>query len=261
MKTLSLNSTENSQLIASKDLQYTLSYFAIHFAGASARGILAYAGADWKPIYPNWGAEKPLTPFERLPVLTIIHPNSGEEESQPKELHLAENVAIDMFLAKQFGFHGNDAWEEALINAYYSNSNIMFFQEIMNNYFWTSVDKSDEEKKKYLDTLLNEQLSDWARIHEGHLENNHLNGHYVGNRTTLPDIRTTTMLDALEKIIGKERLAIVVNETKTPGIIKVRHTIESKPSYSTWINSDEYKKLDVKSTAFVKDHHPELLSE
>jgi len=68
------------------------------------------------------------------------------------------------------------------------------------------------------------------------------------------------MLDALEKIIGKERLATVVNESKTPGIIRVRNKVESKDSYANWILCEEYKKLDVKSEGMVRDHHPELLS-
>jgi len=52
----------------------------------------------------------------------------------------------------------------------------------MNNFFWESQPKSDEEKRQYLDKMVNDQLTNWARIHEAHLENNHLNGHYVGNR-------------------------------------------------------------------------------
>ncbi|KAG0368803.1 hypothetical protein BC939DRAFT_330308 [Gamsiella multidivaricata] len=254
MKTFNLDSETNSKIVASKDLKYTLAYFGIHFAGASARGILAYAGADWTPVYPNWGSEKSAQPFEVIPVLTII-----DLKNDGHELVLAENVAIDIFLAKQFGLHGSNAWEEALINAFYSNSNTMFFQEIMNNFFWESSGKDEEEKAKYLETFLNDALTTWGRIHEAHLENNHGNGHYVGNRTTLADIRTTTMLDALEKIIGKDRVATIINETKTPNVIKVRENVEAKPSYQTWITSEEYQKLDVKSTALVKEHHPELV--
>ncbi|GJJ74165.1 hypothetical protein EMPS_06523 [Entomortierella parvispora] len=254
MKVYNLDSTENSKLIKAEGLQYKLLYFGMHYGGTSARGILAYANADWEPVFPtpNWGVEKPNAPFEMIPVLTVIHPTG-------QKLVLAENVAIDIFLAKQFGLHGENAWEEALINSFYSNSNTFFYQEIMNIFFWESSSKDEEEKAKYLDTFLNEQLSNWARIHEAHLENNHLNGHYVGNRATLADIRTTTMLDSLEKIIGKERVATVVNEAKTPGILKVRHLVESKDSYAGWIQSAEYKKLDVKSESMLRDHHPELL--
>ncbi|KAF9151166.1 hypothetical protein BG015_006996 [Linnemannia schmuckeri] len=251
MKPFNINSEESSRLVASDNLKYTHSYFSIHFAGTNARGILAYAGAAWTPLYVNWGVDKPNMPFEVLPLLTIIHPNG-------KELTLSENNAIDIFLAKQFGLHGRNAWEEALINAFYSSSNCMFFQEIMNSFFWESSGKSEEEKAKYLDDFLNKTLASWGRIHEAHLLNNHSNGHYVGDRTTLADIRTTTMLDALEKIIGPDRVASIINTTKTPNIIKVRANIESNPTYKAWISSDEYKKLSVNSAGFVKDHHPEL---
>ncbi|KAF9380331.1 hypothetical protein CPB97_008404 [Podila verticillata] len=251
MKTFNLDYEESSKIVALDGLKYKLSYFGMHFGGTSARGILAYAGADWTPTYPVWRDEKANAPFELIPILTVISPDG-------KELVLAENVAIDIFLAKQFGLHGTNPWEEAIINAYYSNSNTFFFQEIMNNFFWESQPKSVEEKRQYLDKMVNDQLTNWARIHEAHLENNHLNGHYVGNRTTLADIRTTTMLDALEKIIGSESVASVVNTVKTPGIAKVRSQVEGKPSYAAWRASEDYAKLNKSSANFVRDQHPEL---
>lgn len=164
-------------------------------------------------------------PFEVIPLLTIIHPDGKVhphilfhllfarlrrflQEPLPtlidsmsllllpfyhiprlnkkkQELALSENNAIDIFLAKQFGLHGRNAWEEALINAFYSSSNCMFFQEIMNSFFWESSGKSEDEKAKYLDDFLNKTLASWGRIHEAHLVNNHSNGHYVGDRVTL----------------------------------------------------------------------------
>ncbi|KAG0296230.1 hypothetical protein BGZ98_001059, partial [Dissophora globulifera] len=118
--------------------------------------------------------------------------------------------------------------------------------------------KSDEEKATVLNTFLTKSLPTWSNIQEAHLKSNNRNGHYVGNRTTLADIRTTTMLDALTKIIGADRVKSVINETNTPGIHKVVTNVQSNPSYAAWINSDEYKKLDSNTTAFVKEHHPEL---
>ncbi|KAF9343797.1 hypothetical protein BGX26_005193 [Mortierella sp. AD094] len=250
MKTFNVNFEENSKLVASDSLKYKLAYFGIHFGGTSSRGILAYAGAEWTPIYPDWATEKANMPFEVLPVLTVIHPDG-------KELLLSENVAVDNFLAKQFGLHGQNSWEEAIINSFYSSSNTMFFQEFMLGFFWATNKKSDEEKKENLNKFLNNQLSNWARIHEAHLESNRQNVHYVGERTTLADIRTTTMLDSMEKILGKERVATIINKTKTPGIVKVRKNVESKPSYKTWITSEEYQKLDAQSTGFVKQNYPE----
>ncbi|KAF9952550.1 hypothetical protein BGZ72_006130 [Mortierella alpina] len=251
MKPLNLDSEENSKLLASDKLKYTHAYFEIHFAGTNSRGILAYAGADWTPVYPSWPADKASMPFELLPVLTITHPDG-------KSLELSESIAIDIFLAKQFGLHGNNAWEEALINSYYSHSNAMFFQETMFNYFWESVGKSEEEKAEYLQKYLSETLPAWAKIHETNLVHNHSNGHYVGNKTTLADIRTTTLLGAIEEIFGKERIASVINDTETPAIVKLRETIESKPSYAAWIHSDVYKKLSAGSEDMIKKHHPEL---
>ncbi|KAK3816268.1 MAG: hypothetical protein J3Q66DRAFT_440721 [Benniella sp.] len=197
MKTLSLAFQSNSDLVASKDLKYKLLYFGIHFG------------------------DKAKQPFEVIPVLTVIRPdnnnnNDSNNGSDQQELVLAENMAIDLFLAKQFGLHGENAWEEAVIK---------------------------------------------CKVHfptgQGSMKNNHLNGHYVGNWTTLADIRTTTLLDSFSKIIGKARVAQVVNETATPGIIKVVKNVENQPSYKAWIESEEYKKRDAKSMTLVKEH-PEL---
>ena len=67
------------------------------------------------------------------------------------------------------------------------------------------------------------------------------------------------MLDSVEKIVGKERVATVISEAKTPGIIRMRHKVESKESYQAWIHSEDYKKLDARSVTMLKDHHPELV--
>ncbi|KAG0311448.1 hypothetical protein BGZ99_010164 [Dissophora globulifera] len=255
MKVYSIDCQENSKLVASKSLKYTLAYLELHFSGVSGRALLAYGGANWTPIYPDWEVEKTNMPFEQLPVLRIIE---TEEGGAGRELLLAENFAIDHFLAKQFGLHGENSWEEALINSFYSSSSSLFFQALINNFFWGSATKSDEEKAAALDTLLTKALPTWCNLHESHLKNNHQNGHYVGNRTTLADIKTVTVLDALTKVIGVDRFDSVINETTTPGLHKVIVNVQNNPSYAAWINSDEYKTLDSKTTAFVKEHHPEL---
>ncbi|KAG0243192.1 hypothetical protein B0O80DRAFT_497084 [Mortierella sp. GBAus27b] len=255
MKTFSLDSETNSKLIASKDLKYELLYFPLHFGGTNARAILAYAGAEWTATYPeNWADAKPLQPFEQMPVLKLIH----AENKSGKDLTVAESAAIDIFLAKQFGLHGENAWEEALINGLYVNTNIAFFSGVMAGYFFESASKSDDEKIEHLEKFLKGSLSDWARIHEEHLKNNGSNGHYVGDKTTLADIRTATFLDATAKVISKERLAQVVNENATPSILKVADKIENNPGYKAWVQSAEYKKLDTNSIGFVKQYHPEL---
>lgn len=71
----------------------------------------------------------------------------------------------------------------------------MFFQEIMNSFFWESSGKSEDEKAKYLDDFLNKTLASWGRIHEAHLVNNHSNGHYVGDRVNLSFISSRLLID------------------------------------------------------------------
>ncbi|KAG0297745.1 hypothetical protein BGZ98_000456, partial [Dissophora globulifera] len=62
MKVYSIDCQEDSKLVASKNLKYTLAYFELHFSGVSGRALLAYAGADWTPVYPDWGADKTNMP-------------------------------------------------------------------------------------------------------------------------------------------------------------------------------------------------------
>ncbi|KAG0211723.1 Glutathione S-transferase S1 [Mortierella sp. GBA30] len=237
MTTLNLDFEENSILVASDKLKYELKYFPLHFGGTNARG--------------DWPADKPNTLFGQIPVLTIIHPDG-------KKIELGESAAIDIFLAKQFGLHGNNAWEEAVINALYAHSNHFWFFGTMANFFWSSTDKTDEEKAQLAEKYLNESLTNWATIHETTLIKNNNTGHYVGNRTTLADIRSATLLGTIEVIFGKERVAKVVNETKTPAIVKLRATIESKPSYAAWIESDTFKNLTIASQGFAKQYHGHL---
>ncbi|KAG0303239.1 hypothetical protein BGZ99_002737, partial [Dissophora globulifera] len=54
MKLYSNDYQENSKLVASKNLKYTLTHFDFHFGGMSSRALLAYGGADWTPLYPDW---------------------------------------------------------------------------------------------------------------------------------------------------------------------------------------------------------------
>ncbi|KAF9992029.1 hypothetical protein BGZ65_012784, partial [Modicella reniformis] len=50
-----------------------------------------------------------------------------------------------------FGLHRHIAWVATVINNVYSNSSFMYFQEVMNNFFWESFNNSDQEKAEYLE--------------------------------------------------------------------------------------------------------------
>ncbi|KAG0325603.1 hypothetical protein BGZ99_000429, partial [Dissophora globulifera] len=78
MKVYNINHEENSKLVASKNLKYELTYFELQFCGTSGRALLAYGGADWTPLYPDWEVDKTNTPFETVPILKIIENGEGE---------------------------------------------------------------------------------------------------------------------------------------------------------------------------------------
>ncbi|CAI2332156.1 unnamed protein product [Caenorhabditis sp. 36 PRJEB53466] len=89
-------------------VSYKLTYFPSRGNGEVARQILAYAGqefVDERIPKDQWPAIKDSTPFGQLPVLYV--------DGKP----LAQSVAIDRFLARQFGIAGKNAWDEAQVDA------------------------------------------------------------------------------------------------------------------------------------------------
>ncbi|CAI4232668.1 unnamed protein product [Auanema sp. JU1783] len=90
-------------------VQYKLHYFDGRGAGEIVRQIFKLAGQNFEDVrysFETWPAAKELMPFKQVPVLEV----DGKQ--------LPQSYTIARYLGKQFGFHGRDAFEGALIDSY-----------------------------------------------------------------------------------------------------------------------------------------------
>ncbi|CAD6195270.1 unnamed protein product [Caenorhabditis auriculariae] len=87
---------------------YKLTYFPIRGAGEGSRQIFALAGQEFEDNRvprEQWLTLKPTAPFGQMPYLEF----DGKK--------LAQSYAINRYLARQFGFAGKSAFEEALVDS------------------------------------------------------------------------------------------------------------------------------------------------
>ncbi|KAK6757032.1 hypothetical protein RB195_015080 [Necator americanus] len=89
-------------------VHYKLTYFPIRGRAECARQIFALAGREYEDVrltHEQFAAARPNLPFGQLPVLEV----DGKQ--------LSQSLAINRFLARQFGFAGKTAFEEALVDS------------------------------------------------------------------------------------------------------------------------------------------------
>ncbi|KAG0227113.1 hypothetical protein BGX31_007075, partial [Mortierella sp. GBA43] len=182
--------------------------------------------------------EKPLTPFGLMPVLK-------ETSADGKTtIHIAESDAIERYLAKKFGFAGDNIFEETVINQYVSNATGIVLS-IFSKYFGL---KDEAQKKEALETIITGPLTNWAARNEEHLVANGSNGHFVGNKVTLADIKIAYIIRIFQGV-SDER---VISQAKTPAILKVKNAVEALPGVQKWIASADYIKFTEETVKVIK---------
>ncbi|KAF9325902.1 hypothetical protein BGZ91_002193 [Linnemannia elongata] len=228
-------SSELAQVMAHPE-SFRLLYFPLEAQGQTSRDLLTYGGANWEGITPqNWLEEKDKTPFGCLPVLYI---NKGD-----KQVVISETHAVENYLAKHFGLMGNNEYEETLIRAFHCSS-ASLFASFQANVVWNLP----EVREKTLGGFKARQLAHWVKTHERHLMENGNNGHYIGNKMSLADIRTANLIKHFSfQPWGAELMEII---SQAPALIKLRDTVENDPKMHQWKNSDEAKKLAASTKAF-----------
>eukprot|EP00026_Physarum_polycephalum_P018931 Phypoly_transcript_20719.p1 GENE.Phypoly_transcript_20719~~Phypoly_transcript_20719.p1 ORF type:complete len:216 (+),score=40.99 Phypoly_transcript_20719:31-648(+) len=126
----------------------------------------------------TWLALKPTIPFERLPELEV----DGHRIPQSK--------TIERFLAKRFGLNGTNEFEEAAVDG--------FSEQVRDITIGYNMAKGDETK---LGKFWSTEFPDYLHILAKNAGNN---GHFVGNKLTLPDVQfyytMATYFDALDKV-------------------------------------------------------------
>ncbi|KAG9323298.1 hypothetical protein KVV02_002277 [Mortierella alpina] len=219
-----------------KDSQFEVRYFALHGLGNLTRVLLASSGAKFKftNVDPeDWPAVKPEAPFGVMPLLK-------ETTSDGKVIQVAESDAIERYLAKRFGYSGDNLFEETVINTFVASDN-----DIMHRIFIPIQVKDPEQKAEVKERIFTNDVANWIKNHELHLKNNGSNGHYVGNKHTLADFKTAQLIEMILGMSGQD----LISEKLTPALFKVKAMVDKIPSLAAWRATDEFKVLAEKNKA------------
>ncbi|KAF9959718.1 hypothetical protein BGZ72_008965 [Mortierella alpina] len=223
-----------------KPVSFKLLYFPIHSNGATSREILSYGHAQWTNLIPkDWDLEKTKTPFHVVPVLYIAT-HAGNE------LILSEAGVVEQYLSKQFGLLGDNEYEENLIRIFHSSSASM-----QNSHASSAVWVAPEVRAAGVVAFRDGALRTWMETHEKHLMANGNNGHYVGNKLSLSDIRTANAIDHLGLQPGGQQLVDLI--MRSPALRKVHATVAQSPRIAAWRASQEYQLLSKGTKAFFAD--------
>ncbi|KAF9215469.1 Glutathione S-transferase S1 [Podila verticillata] len=218
-----------NEIALRKDSTFEVCYFGFHGLAHTVRTILALSGAKFTSYVPeDWASEKPKKPFGVMPTLKETSVNG-------KVIEIAETDAIARYLSRKFGYMGTNAFEETVINQFFSSTNSVA-STIFIKYFGT---KDPEAKAEVKSKLLTDTIQPWMRFHEQHLADNGSNGHYIGSALSLADIATAVLINMLNGLFGAD----TVTEEKNPALFKVHATVVSNPSFVAWTHTDSFKTL------------------
>ncbi|KAG0093933.1 Glutathione S-transferase S1 [Podila epicladia] len=213
-------------------IKYRILYLKLHGMAATTRAMLAISGEEWESVYPtDWATEKKKVPMGVMPVLYEVHQASG------LTLEIPESEAIERYLARKYSLLGQDLWEETAINVFYSSSNA-----VMANYVNKVLLAFPDTKARELEKFVAKEVPSWIEQHEKWLERNGLNGHYVGGQLSIADIRSVICLD---RYMTLPECKDQFSETKTPGLFKLKSTLEQNERYWAWIHSVEFEAINV----------------
>ncbi|GJJ70773.1 hypothetical protein EMPS_03123 [Entomortierella parvispora] len=214
-----------------QDSTFELKYFGLHGMAETCRLILATSGAKWEAVFPSdWAnVEKKDTFFGVLPTLY-------ETTSSGQVIEIPESGAIENYLAQKFQLLGEDAWDEIKIRAFASSC-----QAVSTFYFLrvATIRDQPEYKATMLARFLNEAVATFVPVQEMHLNANQNNGHYVGNKLSLADLRLSIAVHTIVSLTEDK----FVSESKTPGIWAVYQKVNSIPSYVEWRQTAAYKTI------------------
>ncbi|KAF9358487.1 hypothetical protein BGX26_001649 [Mortierella sp. AD094] len=227
-----LSSTSDILSNDKKDSKFSLFYFNFHGLGACPRALLSIGGAQWDnkiQSMEDWPQTKGTTPFGTLPILLETSLSTGET------IEIPDSGAIDLYLAKKFGLLGDTVREQTLNDVFYAQA-VMLNTKFIEKTVWTF----EEVRKKALDQFLETTLPNWIKSCEKHLAENGNTGHFVDNKLTLADIKTAVILDTYLALESEK----VLNPTASPGLWKLKETVDTHPTYAAWRKSEEFKSID-----------------
>ncbi|KAI8810309.1 hypothetical protein BJ742DRAFT_770333 [Cladochytrium replicatum] len=162
---------------------YSLYYYRLQARAEVSRLILAHSGQPWVNRFAHdWPAEKHLTPFGQIPVLT-------ETCDDGSEFVLAQARAIERYLARKFSLLGSTPHESALIESL-QEAHVDFY-----NQFRTY---RHDPKEEILSQFKSTHLPNFIAMHSKFLAKNGNNGHYVGDKVSLADLHAVAAIDTIQ---------------------------------------------------------------
>ncbi|KAF9977272.1 Glutathione S-transferase S1 [Actinomortierella ambigua] len=196
------------------------------------------ASAPWEAKvqgFENWLQVKPTLPFGTLPILT-------EKMANGDEVHIAESVAMERYLAKKYGLAGSTLWEETMVDMFYNQAAFINFKLLEKVIFAVP----EESHLQAFENFMDKTLPDWVNRCEQHLARNGNKGCFVGDKVTLADIKTSTVLDIMISLASSEPF---LNPNKTPCLFALKKRVDTHPSYAFYRKSPDYRSIDAQSQA------------
>ncbi|KAI9241095.1 hypothetical protein MVEG_01429 [Podila verticillata NRRL 6337] len=232
-------SSELSETMASP-ASFKLLYFQINGLAGTSRDIMAYGDAEWESIFPsNWREERNNTPMGCLPILFITGKNG-------KGVTISEAAIIEQYLAKLYNLLGDNEYEETLIKSYHNTS-----YSLQNLFAYTVSYNQPEASPKCLDYFKAHSLPNLCASLERHLLCNGNNGHFVGNKLSLADIRVANMMEHFAQQPCAEELIEIMKQY--PNLYKIRESVANHPRLTAWRKSERWKNSDKASKAFFEN--------
>ncbi|KAG9066581.1 hypothetical protein KI688_012489 [Linnemannia hyalina] len=195
---------------------FKLLYFPINSNGATSREILTIAQARWENLVP-------------------------------KDVVLAEAGVIEQYLAKHFDLMGNNGYEENLIKSFHSSTASLHSLHATTVAFIPDW----EARKKAMETFRDGPFTQWVAIHDKHLRDNGSNGHYIGEKLTLADIRTSNLIEHLLLQTGAECLVGIIERSSSLRRLQIEVAHDSR--VDKWRSSQAYKSLTDATRRYFSD--------
>lgn len=154
-----------------------------------------------------------------------------------------EADVIERYLSKKLGFIGSSEQEELEIE-------ILLNQTITLQNIWVFrvVPARDQVREEVTQAFLEYSLQFWINNCEKHLRRKTEkegggvgNGHFVGDKTSIADIKAAVLMDTLLAIPGSEK---TLNPVDAPGLWKVKEMVDLIPAYAAYRGTDAFRHHD-----------------
>ncbi|KAK7864594.1 hypothetical protein R5R35_003185 [Gryllus longicercus] len=194
--------------------KYKLNYFNTRGQGEAIRFLLSYGEVpfeDNRVSIHEWHQLKRATPFGKLPTLEV----NNEVGYQ--------TLAVCRYLGRQFKIAGNDAWEEAQIDAVADT-----IKDLNTETLDVYLAPDCESKEKLREKLVNETFPFYfSKLDKMVLDNG---GFFVGGQLSWVDIFFTSGVEGYN-VVGMDEDLL----KNYPNLSDLNKNIRSLPAIQSWL--------------------------